>query len=125
MAWSPVDYRPARLLVDTLHVLGRKGDELVEIPRGGAAASSGKSEVHRETSSWNTRPRRKTKPAGFFSQIREALEAQHMARNLHHRVSHHMHIQKRHPGIEVEDTWNSRRCDDDGMATCLANESSS
>ena len=78
MAWSPVDYRPARLLVDTLHVLGRKGDELVEIPRGGAAASSGKSEVQRETSSWDTRTARMTKPAGLFSQIREA---QHMAWN--------------------------------------------
>ena len=80
-------------------MLGRKGDELVEIPGGGASASSGKSEVQRETSSWNTRPRRKTKPAGFFSQIREALEAQHMARNLHHRVSYHMHIQNAIPEL--------------------------
>jgi hypothetical protein len=73
-----VHYGPARLLVDTLHVLQRKADELVEFPRGGAAASSGKSEVQRETSARNTRPTRKTKPAGSFSQIREA---RHMAWN--------------------------------------------
>ena len=71
-------YRPAKLVVDTLHVLGRKGDELVEFPRGGAAASSSKSEVQRETSSWDTRTARMTKPAGIFLQIREA---QHMAWN--------------------------------------------
>ena len=78
MASSSVHCRPARLLVDTSHVLLRKGDELVEFPRGGAAASSSKSEVQRETSSWDTRTARMTKPAGIFLQIREA---QHMAWN--------------------------------------------
>ena len=73
-----INYRPARLLVDTSHVPQRKGDELAGFPRGGAAASSGKSEVQRETSSWDIRTARMTKPVGFILQIREA---QHMAWN--------------------------------------------
>lgn len=62
MPWGSVHYRPARLLVEILHVLYGKGEILANFPRGGVVASSGKSKAQRKTSSQRIAHRIRTKP---------------------------------------------------------------